>query len=220
MSQPKARILLVDDHPIVCEALALRINGRADMEVCGEAAGLAGARQAVVDRGPDLAVIDMVLNDCSGLDLIRDLLSRHPGLRVLALSMHDERLFATRALAAGARGYLMKEEAAEEIIDAIRQILAGHVYLSDTMRSQLLDNLARCEVPADQSAMNLLSDRELEVFRLVGEGLETREIAARLHLSVKTIETYYERIKTRLGLASRAEIIRHSVLWIIGAKQR
>lgn len=219
MSQQKARILLVDDHPIVLEGLALRINGQPDLEVCGEATGLADARKAAAECEPDLAVIDLMLKDGSGLELIRDLLAQHPRLRALALSMHDERLFAPRALAAGARGYLMKHEATEKILEAIRQVLAGHVYLSEAMRVRLLDNLARGEVPADQSPMNLLSDRELEVFRLVGEGLETREIAARLQLSVKTVETYYERIKNRLGLASRAEILRHAVLWIIGAQQ-
>jgi DNA-binding NarL/FixJ family response regulator len=209
----KARILIVDDHPTVREGLALRIDRQPDLGVCGEAASRTEALRMIEASRPDVVVVDLVLEDSSGLDLIRDIKGRHPGLPVLALSAKDECLYARRAIQAGARGYIMKREATEGVIEALRQVLAGHVYLSEQMKVRLLDGLAEGEPQAFLLPIEQLSDRELEVFRLLGEGLRTRQIAERLHLSVKTIETYYERIKLGLRLSTLNELMRHAVLW-------
>ena len=158
--------------------------------------------------------MDLLLKDGSGLELIRDVQTRHPRLPVLALSIQDERLYARRALQAGAKGYIMKQEATDKVVEAIRHVLSGHVYLSDPMRLRLLDSLAGSDSTSFLSPIEQLSDRELEVFRLLGEGLGTRQIAERLHLSVKTVETYCDRIKVRLNLASRGELVRDAVLWV------
>jgi DNA-binding NarL/FixJ family response regulator len=210
----KIKILLVDDHPIVRDGLTLRIQRQPDLVVCGEADSCAKALAQVAACRPDLIVADLVLKDGSGLDLIRDLKIRSPQLPVLVLSMQDEKVYALRAIRAGARGYLMKQEAADKVIEALRRILAGHVYLSPQMTAQLVD----CQVGGDATvpgtADESLSDRELEVFSLLGQGLRTRQIAARLHLSVKTIESYYERIKTRLQLDAYPELLREAVLWV------
>jgi len=209
----KTKILLVDDHPVVRDGLAMRIERQPDLTICGQADGYRSALAQIEACRPDLVVVDLLLRDGSGLQLIRDIRSRHPRLPVLVLSMQDERLYARRALRAGARGYLMKGEATEQVVDAIRQILAGHVYLSPAMRVCLLDSLALDGSSEPESPVERLSDRELEVFRLLGEGLRTRQIAARLHLSIKTVETYCERIKGALRVSSHPELIREAVLW-------
>ncbi len=210
----KAGVLIVDDHPVVREGLALRINRQPDLEVCGEAESPAEALRQIAACKPDLAIVDLLLKDGSGLELIRDIQTRHPLLPVVALSIQDERLYGRRALQAGAKGYIMKQEATDKVVDAIRHVLSGHVYLSDPMRLRLLDSLAGSDSTSFLSPIEQLSNRELEVFRLLGEGLATRQIAARLHLGVKTIETYCDRIKVRLNLASRSELVRDAVLWV------
>jgi len=210
----KTSVLIVDDHPVVREGLALRINRQPDLEVCGEAESPAEALRQIAACKPDLAIVDLLLKDGSGLELIRDIHTRHPRLPVLALSIQDERLYARRALQAGAKGYIMKQEATDKVVEAIRHVLSGHVYLSDPMRLRLLDSLAGSDSMSFLSPIEQLSDRELEVFRLLGEGLGTRQIAERLHLSVKTVETYCDRIKVRLNLASRSELVRDAVLWV------
>jgi len=210
----KASVLIVDDHPVVREGLALRINRQPDLEVCGEAESPAEALRQIAASGPDLAIVDLLLKDGSGLELIRDIHARHPHLPVLALSILDERVYATRAFQAGAKGYIMKQEATDKVVEAIHHVFSGHVYLSDPMRLRLLDSLAGSDSTSFLSPIEQLSDRELEVFRLLGEGLGTRQIAERLHLSVKTVETYCDRIKVRLNLASRSELVRDAVLWV------
>ncbi len=210
----KAGVLIVDDHPVVREGLALRINRQPDLEVCGEAESPAEALGQIAACKPDLAIVDLLLKDGSGLELIRDIQTRHPRLLVLALSIQDERLYARRALQAGAKGYIMKQEATDKVVEAIRYVLSGHVYLSDPMRRRLLDSLAGSDSTSFLSPIEQLSNRELEVFRLLGEGMSTRQIAERLHLSVKTIETYCDRIKVRLNLATRSELVRDAVLWV------
>ena len=197
----KKRILLVDDHPVVRDGLTMRIQRQPDLIVCGEANGCREALAQITTCRPDVVVVDLILPDGSGLQLIRDIKSRHPHLAVLALSMQDERIYARRALQAGAQGYLMKQEVTEQVVEAIRQVLDGHVYVSPSMQRRLLDSLTAGDTPAAGSLAERLTDRELEVFRLLGAGLRTREVAAKLHLSIKTVETYCERIKTSLNLS-------------------
>lgn len=210
----KTRILLVDDHPVVRDGLAMRIERQPDLTVCGEANGCREALAQIAACQPDLVVVDLVLRDGSGLQLIRDIRARHPRLAVLALSMQDERIYARRALQAGAQGYLMKQEVTESVVEAIRQILDGHVYVSPSMQRRLLDSLTAGEAPHAGPLAERLTDRELEVFRLLGAGLRTREVAAELHLSIKTVATYCERIKTSLNLSSFPELLREAVLWV------
>ncbi len=187
----RARILIVADHALVRRGLA-----------------------TVIGDEPDLAVIDLSLRNGHGLDLIRQIRARDAGIKMLVLSMHDEKLFAERALRAGALGYINKEEATGKVIDAIRQVLAGKVYVSSAMTERLLKRATGGEEAEALLPSERLSDRELTVFQMIGQGLATREIAERLHLSVKTIETYREHIKAKLGLKNSAELSRHAAQWV------
>ena len=214
----KTRILLVDDHPVVREGLAMRIQRQPDWTVCGEAGGCREALAAVAANRPDVVIVDLVLPDGSGLQLIRDIHARYPQMAVLALSMQDERIYARRVLDAGARGYLMKQEATDQVVEAIRKILGGHVYVSAAMRQRLVDSLAHADGSSAGASAEKLTDRELEVFRLLGEGHRTRETAARLHVSIKTVQTYCERIKITLGLSNFSELIREATLWVHGQR--
>ena len=209
----KTQVLIVDDHPVVWEGLALRINRQPDLAVCGEARSPAAALKLIATAKPDIAVIDLMLRDGGGLDLIRDIATRHPGLPTLVFSGYDERLYAPRALRAGARGYVMKQEATEKVVEAIRYVLDGHICVSKRMQSRFLDGLAKGKTPPGDSPLEHFTDRELEVYRLLGAGLQTRNIAAKLHLSISTIETYCERIKLRLSLESRSDLVRHAAIW-------
>ncbi|MBE3070212.1 MAG: response regulator transcription factor [Planctomycetes bacterium] len=209
-----ARVLVVDDHPVVRQGLALLINHEPDLAVCGEAATAAEALKAIADTRPDVAIVDLSLKGASGLDLIKDIKVRHPGLPVLVLSMSDENVYAERALRAGARGYMMKEEATEKVLTALRRVLAGAVYLSDAMASRLLSQFVAGDAPGGGSPVDRLSDRELEVFRLIGQGLGTGEIAHRLHLSPKTIETHRAHIKVKLGLDSGTDLLRQAIRFV------
>jgi len=213
-AKDKARILIVDDHPIVREGLALRLNHQPDMEVCGEADSVPNALKAITDCRPDLAVVDLTLRGRSGLELIKDLHVRHPKLPVLVLSMHDESLYAERALRAGARGYIMKQEAADHVVEAIHRILAGKVFLSEKMAARLLDTFVGGKTEPAASPAQRLSDRELQVFELIGRGFSTRRIAETLHVSVKTAEAYRANIKRKLELKDAAELTRRAVIWV------
>jgi DNA-binding NarL/FixJ family response regulator len=210
----KAKVLLVDDHPVVREGLSLRINRQNDMVVCGEAENGAEALEKAAALCPDIVVLDLILRDDNGLDVLKDIKIRHPRLPVLVLSIQDERIYAGRVLQAGARGYIMKQEVTSKVIVAIRQILQGHVYLSDSAGLRLLDSMARGNPQPQRSPVEHLSNRELEVYRLLGEGLTTRAVAQKLHVSIKTVETYCERIKSHLHLATRNELLREAVLWV------
>jgi DNA-binding NarL/FixJ family response regulator len=209
----KTRILIVDDHPIVREGLTRRINRQPDLVVCGESGSAAEAMKAIAHCRPDLVIADLTLPDKSGLDLIKDLKARYPKLPALVLSMHDEKLYAERALKAGAIGYVMKQEATEHIIEAIRCALAGHVYLSRDMSARLLGTFVAGKKPTPASPVETLSDRELEVFELTGQGLGTRQVAERLHVSIKTVEAHKIRIKTKLDLESASELAQQAALW-------
>lgn len=206
------RILIVDDHPLVRAGIAAMIQTEQGLEVVGEVGSCREALTVAAEQPVDLVIVDLSLGDGNGLDLIKRLISRDEGLRVLVCSMHDETLFAERALQAGAMGYINKQEATSHVIEAIRQVLAGKVYLSERMIGRLLGNLSRGSANATNPISDL-SNREVQVFDLIGRGLGTSEIAERLHLSIKTIEAHRDRIKKKLGLGSGRELVRYAFQW-------
>ena len=213
-AQQQATILIVDDHPIFREGLAQIINRQPDMAVCQEASDVAGATGAVEASTPHLVVLDLHLGAGDVFELIKSWRARFPNVWVLILSHHDESLYAERALRAGASGYVMKEEAAEHVLRAIRTVLAGEMYVSPKMAAKLLHKLIQAKPAGSDAGLETLSDRELHVFRLVGLGLSTRKMAEELHLSLKTIETHREHIKHKLGLPTATELVRHATQWI------
>lgn len=207
------RILIVDDHPILRMGMKELLNQEEGFEVCAVAEDISSARKALQQEKPDFAIIDISLAGENGLDLVKEISSGKVRISVLVLSMHDESVWAERAIRAGARGYIMKKEAAESVVMAIRNILGGKVHVSDRIMSRLLDKF---HVNPDSSyapTEEALTDRELEVYRLIGAGLSTREIAARMNLGVKTIGTYRDRIKQKLLIKSATELTRKAVLW-------
>lgn len=210
-SDMRAQVLIVDDHPAVREALAIRISLQPDLQVCGEAADAAEALKLVAAHDPDVAVIDIALKAGSGLDLIKRLKDKGAKVRAIVWSMYPEELYAERALRAGAAGYLTKEQATEQIIDAIRQVLQGKLYLGEAMTRKLVKRAVGQDAAC--SPLELLSDRELEVFRLIGQGLKTQEIAEQLHLSIKTVETYRDRIREKLDLPDGSALARCALQW-------
>lgn len=210
----KARVLLIDDHPILRKGLAELINQEADMLVCGEAEEAPQAFELVGTLTPDVAVVDISLRGGNGLELIKNIKARYPDLPLLVLSMHDEALYAERALRAGSLGYIMKEEAIEKVLVAIRQVLAGEMFLSDKMKARLLNQLVGGRIKQGGSSIDSLSDRELEVFRLIGEGRGTRQIAEELRLSIRTVEAYREYIKDKLNLKNGTELVQHAFQYV------
>jgi DNA-binding NarL/FixJ family response regulator len=215
-TQPAAKVLIVDDHPAVREALTLRVSAQPDLEVCGEAADTAEALQLAAATDPDVVVIDIALKTGNGIDLIKRLKERNAKVRAIVWSMYSEDLYAERAPRAGAMGYINKEQATSKIIEAIRQVLAGRVYLSAAMTEKLLKRtVGRAGPDSSRSPIDALSDRELEVFRLIGQGLKSQEIAAQLHLSVKTVETYRDRIRQKLALSDGTQLARCALQWML-----
>ena len=210
----KHRVFLVEDHPVTRHGFAQLLNQEADLEVCGQAGTAARALVEIDVARPDLVIADISLVGKSGLELIKDLARRHARLPILMLSTHDESLYAERALRAGARGYIMKQEPMEHVMDAIRRVLRGEIYLSEAMRAKLVHKHLRGASAVTLSDIEQLSDRELEVFRLLGRGLGTRQIAGELHLSVSTIETYRGQLKSKLGLTRAPELVRRAVEWV------
>lgn len=211
----KRRIFLVDDHPVTREGLARLINHEPDLEVCGEAGTAAKAVPAIDALKPDLVIVDVSLaTGASGLELIKDLAARRARLPMLTLSTHDETLYAERALRAGAKGYVMKQEPTERVMRAIRKILSGEIYLSQAMNDRLLRKMAEPRSAPLATEIEQLSDRELEVYRLLGHGHGTRQIAGELHLSISTVETHRTHIKEKLQLATAPELVRHAVEWV------
>ena len=208
----KAKIIIVDDHPIVRQGLAELINHENDLVVCGQAEGALDAMEVIKDLEPDIVIVDISLKDISGLELIKDIRVRYPQTPVLVLSMHDESLYAERSLRAGAKGYIMKQEATGKVVTAIRKVLMGELYISDRMTARMVDRLVGGV--AESSPINALSDRELEVFDMLGQGHGTRYISEKLHLSIKTIETYRAHIKRKLNLSDATELIQHAVQWV------
>jgi DNA-binding NarL/FixJ family response regulator len=213
-TKKQARILIVDDHPAVREALAWRIGRHSDLAVCGEAADMAEALRLVADTQPDLAVIDISLKSSNGIDLIKRIKDRSGSVRMLVWSMHSESLYAERSLRAGALGYINKDQATDQIIEAIRRVLKGKVYLSDAMAEKMLHRAVGGE-EVTRSPLDTLADRELEVFRLIGQGVKTAEIAKRLTLSIKTVETYRDRIRQKLTLSDGTELAHFATQWML-----
>jgi DNA-binding NarL/FixJ family response regulator len=210
----KRRVLIVDDHAVLREGLALMINAQPDLLIGGEAATVAGGLQAAAAVRPDIALIDLSLMGGSGLELVKDLKAQHPKMPTLVLSLHDEALYAERVLRAGARGYIMKRASTAELLAAIRKVLDGEIYLSETMGSAVVRQaLGDRESQTSGDPLEQLSDRELEVFQLLGEGHGTREIAQQLGLSMKTVSCYRQNIQTKLQLKDAAGLMQRAVHW-------
>jgi DNA-binding NarL/FixJ family response regulator len=206
----RRRVFIVDDHPLVREWLTTLINQQPDLAVCGEASSAAEAMQAVAALKPEVAVVDVALKDSSGIELIKDLKHSHPALAVLVLSMHEESHYAERALRAGAKGYIMKRETTKRVIEAIRRVLEGKFYLSDAIAQAITTQFVEGRTLATHSPIEQLSDRELAVFDLLGQGWGTRRIAERLRVSTKTVQAYCARIKEKLNLNSATELLREA----------
>jgi DNA-binding NarL/FixJ family response regulator len=210
----RRRILVIDDHPFMRAGLAQLIDRQADMQVCGEAGNPAEAIRELARCRPDLVLTDITMPGRSGLDLIKDILAVTPGLPVLVVSMHDETIYAERVLRAGARGYIMKEAGGENLLTAIRRIMGGEVYLSPAMSARILENLSQRRPRGSSSPIEQLTDREFEVFQLIGQGRSTREIAEQLHLSSKTVDVHRGHIKEKLDLQDTTALVRHAVRWV------
>ncbi|MGA7979954.1 MAG: response regulator transcription factor [Chromatiaceae bacterium] len=216
VERTKPRILIVDDHPLVRAGLAALIQAEPDLEVCGETGAFSGALELFRETEPDLAIVDLSLAEGSGLELVRRLTAPQSRTRVLVCSMHEESLFAQRALNAGAMGYINKQEATSNVIEAIRRVLSGKIYLSGSMTERLLNRItARGSSVKAMPSIRDLSDRELEVFDLIGRGLSSSQIAEQLHLSVKTVEAHRAKIKRKLNLGSGRELTRYAVQWAL-----
>jgi DNA-binding NarL/FixJ family response regulator len=210
----QSRILLVDDHAVVRYGIAQLINRQNDLVVCGEEEDASRAMSAIVTLKPDLVIADISLKDSSGLELMRNIKVQYPKLPILVVSVHDESIYAEIAFRAGALGYLMKQEAVDKILTAIRRVLAGSIYVSDAQAARMLQQQVRGQNTIQESPVKSLSDRELEVFQLIGQWKKTKEIAAQLHLSIKTIEYYREQIKRKLNLKSAAELTHYATSWV------
>lgn len=210
----QVKIFIVDDHPIVRRGLVQLIDQEEDLVVCGEADSIQSTLDQWKKASPDLALVDLSLNAESGLELIKDLKVRYPAVPVLVLSMHVETFYAERAIRAGAKGYIMKQRASDQVMVAIRRVLAGEVYLSEAMSAKVLKSASGDEPEHPTAPMERLSDRELEVFRLIGTGLGTRKIAEQLSRSVKTVETYREHIKEKLDLKDASELTQAAFQWL------
>lgn len=213
MGKQKTKIFLVDDHPLVREWLTALIHQQTDLIVCGDAETPAQALDDIARKKPDVAIVDISLKDGSGIELIKNISTLRLPVAVIVLSMHDESLYAERALRAGARGYITKRETAQEVIVAIRQVLEGKLYLSEQLKALFSQKFLEGNAATAGPSIDKLSDRELEVFQLLGQGYETRQIAERLSVSMKTVQTFCVRIKEKLNLATATELLREAIRW-------
>jgi DNA-binding NarL/FixJ family response regulator len=216
----KKTILIVDDHPVLRRGLVALIKNEPDLTVCGEAATCEAAIAAVRTSQPDLVIVDLELEDGDGLDLLRELKAHHPEILTLVLSMHDEAVYAERSMRDGARGYVTKQELDATVVAAIRRLFAGGTHMSDKLQARLAAKMLGSKPLAADSPLDALSDRELQVFRLIGQGRSTRQIATQLHLSAKTIESHREHIKNKLSLASGAELVHRAMEWVETGRMR
>jgi DNA-binding NarL/FixJ family response regulator len=212
------RILLVDDHPIMRRGLAQLIQSEEGLEVCGEAGSAKEAMQIVETLQPDLVIVDLTLPDKNGLELLKDIHAQHPHLACIVLSMHDECLYAERALRAGARGYVMKEAAAEHLVGAIRRVLAGGLYVSDVVASRMLQGVVGTRAKMDGPLIERLTDRELAILEMIGSGVATKNIADRLAISTRTVEAHRSHIKEKLGIGDGPALMRYAVQWVDSRK--
>jgi DNA-binding NarL/FixJ family response regulator len=212
-AQKPKRILIVDDHPMMRRGLAQLVGAESDLTICGESENAEHALGSIGALKPDLVLADISLPGKNGLELIKDFQALQPGLPVLVISMHDESLYAGRVLRAGGRGYIMKQEGGKKLMQAIRQVLEGKIYVSEKMSAEILETLSSHHAGMVVSPVEKLTDREFEVFQLIGQGKGTRDVAEKLHLSVKTVEVHRANIKTKLKLKSAPELIRFAVRW-------
>ncbi|SDP12209.1 response regulator [Desulforhopalus singaporensis] len=209
----KNRILIVDDHPIFCLGMTELINKEEDLEVCGSIELMKKTPEAIDNLKPDLVIIDISLKDGNGIELVQEIKKQYEGLPMLVLSMYDESLYAERALLAGASGYIMKQEAISQVVEAVRKVLGGDIYASQSVKEKVFKRLTNQAAGDSGSPLDILTNRELEVLRLIGEGYSTKEIAERLHLSIKTIGTYRENLKEKLKLKHFTELVKFAVHW-------
>ena len=212
-SETKTQILLVDDHPVVRDGLTTIINHQQDLNVCGGADDAHQALKAIGELKPAVVVVDISLKNSDGIELTKSIKAKYPKLPVVILSVHDESVYAERALRAGARAYLMKEVVSENIVNAIRMVLKGEIYVSDTISKKFLHKIAGDKNKTDKTSIENLSDREFEIFCLIGQGRKASQIAKKLHLSVKTVETYRGRLKEKLYLDSASELLQYAIKW-------
>lgn len=215
----KTKVLLVDDHPMVRRGIAELVNSESDLEVCGEAGDMQEAMAQAGKSKPNMIIVDVSLNGNNGIELMKNLSSRWPTIPILAYSMHDESIYAERSLRAGAKGYVMKQSSPEVLLQAIRLVLHGKVFLSEAMSEKILGRMVRAGTTAEitSSPIDRLSDRELEVLQLLGRGMRTADIAEKLCLSIKTIETYREHLKEKLNLSSGQELLRYAIEWSLNS---
>jgi len=219
VEEDKSKILVVDDHPMVREGIARLVDNEQDLMICGQADDAPEALKAISETKPDIAVVDVSLKSSSGIELMKSIKAQYPKLPVLVLSMHNEALYAERALRAGAMGYIMKQEASENLLIAIRRVLGGQIYISDKVSKRLIRQLARGRADIGTSSVDNLSDRELEVFHMIGLGCGTSQIAEKLYLSIKTIETYRTHIKKKLNLTDSRELLQYAIQWVSSQKE-
>jgi DNA-binding NarL/FixJ family response regulator len=210
----KTRIFIVDDHPLLRRGLADLINREIDMVFCGEAEDSPTAMKLIGQIKPDLVIVDISLKGYNGIELIKNIKAFDPKIQVLVLSMHDESVYAMRVLKAGAKAYVMKQEVVDKVMEAVRRIRAGKVFVSERVASRMLDQVVVGGDPAPDSPVDLLSDRELEIVNMIGSGLPTREIAAKLHISIKTVESHRARIKEKLNLQNAIQLVQFCVRWV------
>lgn len=210
----KRTILIVDDHPVLRRGLASLIESQPDLAVGGEAATCRAALETIRASPPDLVIVDLSLEECDGLDLVKDMKRHHAEIPVLVLSMHDESVYAERALRAGARGYITKQQLDDKVLAAVRRLLAGETYMSEKLEARLARKFLGGRTLEEGSPLDALSNRELEVFRWIGRGRSTRQIAETLHLSVKTIESHRENIKHKLAIETAAQLARRATQWV------
>ncbi|HEY3777088.1 MAG TPA: response regulator transcription factor [Rhizomicrobium sp.] len=213
MNERISKVFLVDDHPLVREWLTTLIDQLVELKVCGEAASGEAAIEGIRSARPDVAIVDLALPEGSGLSLIKSIRAEFPAILIVVLSMHDERFYAERAFRAGARGYVMKGESTSSIAEALREVIGGRLYLSPRMQAVFAERFADGDLSALQTPVKKLSDRELEVFRLLGQGFETRRVAQSLNVSIKTVQAYCARIKEKLQLANASELLREAIRW-------
>ncbi len=211
---PKTRIFIVDDHPLLRRGLAELINQEADMTFCGEAEDSPSAMKLISQIKPDLVIVDISLKGYNGIELIKNIKAFDPKIQILVLSMHDESVYAMRVLRAGAKAYVMKQEVVDKVMEAVRRIRAGKVFVSERVASRMLDQVVVGGDPAPDSPVDLLSDRELEIVNMIGSGQPTREIAAKLHISIKTVESHRARIKEKLSLQNAIQLVQFCVRWV------
>jgi DNA-binding NarL/FixJ family response regulator len=208
------KIIIVEDHPIFRMGMKELINREKDLEVVGDAETVTGALDLIKAQRPDLVIVDLSLKESNGIDLVKEIHQNHKQMSSLVLSMHDEALHAERCLTAGARGYIMKHEASESVVKAIRHIMSGHIHVSPGIMSTILNKFQKQPDPISASPLKRLTDREIEIFRLIGQGLSSKEIAVQLAISIKTVGTYRERIKEKLDFKNSGELLRHAVVWV------